>query len=68
MLDGGPDPRVAFGTDGTYVDGTLLGALLSLSGEQRYAVPPTMDASDFTDVVIWCEVAQVPLAVASLSR
>ncbi|MBT8423942.1 MAG: DM13 domain-containing protein [Silicimonas sp.] len=68
MLDGGPDPRVAFGNDGTYADGTILGALVSLSGKQVYAVPPTMNVEDYSDVVIWCEVAQVPLAVAMLSQ
>lgn len=66
-LDGGPDPRVGFGKDGTYSgqDG-YLGALLSLNGKQRYALPSTMDAAAFNEVYIWCEVAGVPLGVASV--
>ncbi|MFD1160210.1 DM13 domain-containing protein [Roseovarius aestuarii] len=66
-LDGGPDPRVGFGNDGTY-DGEngYLAALLSLNGKQRYAVPSTMDVSAFNEVYIWCDVASVPLGVASL--
>ena len=66
-LDGGPDPRVGFGKDGTYAgqDG-YLGALLNLNGKQRYAVPATMDASAFNEVYIWCDVAGVPLGVASV--
>jgi len=68
MLDGGPDPRVGFGNDGTYADNAgYLGALLSLNGAQRYAVPSTMDASAFNEVYIWCDVASVPLGVASLN-
>ncbi|MCA0908101.1 DM13 domain-containing protein [Ruegeria marisrubri] len=65
-LDGGPDPRVAFGKDGTYAPDTKLGALLNLTGSQSYAVPPTMDVSGYNEVYIWCEVAGVPLGVASL--
>lgn len=67
-LDGGPDPRVGFGKGGSYggQDG-YLGALLSLNGKQRYAVPSTMDASAFDEVYIWCEVAGVPLGVASVN-
>lgn len=65
-LDGGPDPRVAFGKDGTHDPDSNLGALLSFSGKQRYAVPPTFDLSKYNEVVIWCDVAGVPLGVAKL--
>ncbi len=65
-LDNGPDPRVAFGKDGTYAPDSKLGALLHLIGKQSYAVPPTMDVSGYNEVYIWCEVAGVPLGVASL--
>ncbi|WP_425084052.1 DM13 domain-containing protein [Ruegeria profundi] len=65
-LDNGPDPRVAFGKDGTYAPDSKLGALLHLAGKQSYAVPPTMDVSGYNEVYIWCEVAGVPLGVASL--
>ncbi len=65
-LDGGPDPRMAFGKDGTYAPDSKLGALLNLTGKQSYAVPPTMDVSGYNEVYIWCEVAGVPLGVASL--
>ncbi len=66
-LDGGPDPRVAFGKGGEYNPASKLGALLNLTGKQSYAVPPTMDISGYTEVFIWCEVAGVPLGVATLS-
>ncbi|EEE37375.1 twin-arginine translocation pathway signal sequence domain protein, putative [Rhodobacteraceae bacterium KLH11] len=65
-LDGGPDPRVAFGKDGKYAPDSKLGALLNLTGKQAYAVPPTMDVSAYNEVYIWCEVAGVPLGVATL--
>ena len=67
MLDGGPDPHVAFGKDGEYDSSSTLGALLSLSGRQRYAVSATTSIEDFNEVYIWCDVAGVPLGVASLN-
>ena len=65
-LDGGPDPRVTFGMDGTHDPESILGALLSFTGKQRYAVPPTLDISKYNEVFIWCEVAGVPLGVAKI--
>ena len=65
-LDGGPDPRVGFGKDGVYDPNAYLGALLNLTGKQRYAVPSTWNHTKFNEVYIWCEVASVPLGVASI--
>jgi hypothetical protein len=65
-LDGGPDPRVALGKDGTYDPDTKLGALLSLTGKQTYALPSTLSAEGYNEVYIWCEVAGVPLGVAAI--
>ncbi|MCL6283507.1 DM13 domain-containing protein [Ruegeria sp. 2012CJ41-6] len=66
-LDGGPDPRVAFGKGGSYDPDTKLGALLHLTGKQQYAVPATWDVSAYDEVYIWCEVAGVPLGVAKIN-
>jgi hypothetical protein len=66
-LDNGPDPRVAFGKDGTYDPETKLGALLNLKGKQRYAVPSVWDHNLYNEVYIWCDVASVPLGVAPLN-
>lgn len=66
-LDGGPDPRVALGKNGEYVPEGYLGALIDLKGKQLYALPTTLAVDEFDSVVIWCEVAQVPLGVATLS-
>ncbi|MDF1668093.1 MAG: DM13 domain-containing protein [Roseovarius sp.] len=66
-LDGGPDPRVIFGKDGEHNKDAYLGALLSLNGKQRYALPSTWSATDYNEVYIWCDVAGVPLGVASLN-
>ena len=65
-LDGGPDPRVMFGANGEVNKDGYLGALLSLTGKQRYAVPATWSVDEYNEVYIWCEVADVPLGVASL--
>ncbi len=66
FLDGAPDPKVGFGTNGKYVEGTLLGALLSNTGAQSFRVPAGLDIGGFTDVFIWCEQFSVPLGVAAL--
>lgn len=66
FLDGAPDPKVGFGNDGSYVDGTLIGALKSTTGAQSYRVPADLDIPDFTEVYIWCEEFSVPLGVAQL--
>ena len=65
-LDNAPDPKVGFGKDGKYVEGTLIGKLDSLTGEQTYRVPAGLDATDFTEVFIWCEKFSVPLGVATV--
>ena len=65
-LDGGPDPRVALGNNG-YDSDTLLGELRELTGTQRYEIPANVDISDYNQVFIWCEIAGVPLGVATLN-
>ena len=65
-LDGGPDPRVGFGNDGQYDHDAYLGALLNLTGRQSYALPSTWNYKNYNEVYIWCEVASVPLGVASI--
>lgn len=65
-LDGAPDPRVGFGTDGAFVEASDLGELQNISGVQVYVVPPTVNVDDFNEVYIWCLKFGVPLGVASL--
>ena len=65
-LDGAPDPKVGFGKNGRFVEGTLIGPLQSLNGAQSYRVPAGLDVADFTDVFIWCERFAVPLGVAAI--
>lgn len=67
FLDGAPDPKVGFGVNGTYVDGTLIGVLQSKTGAQSYRVPAHLNVADFTDVFIWCEKFSVPLGVAAIN-
>lgn len=66
-LDGAPDPRVGFGTDGAYVDASDLGELTNLAGLQVYVVPPSVNVDDFNEVYIWCKKFAVPLGIAALS-
>ncbi|MGB5863403.1 MAG: DM13 domain-containing protein [Sulfitobacter sp.] len=65
-LDGAPDPRVGFGKDGKYVDGTDVGLLKNLKGGQSFTVPASINVDDFNEVYIWCLKFAVPLGVAEL--
>ncbi len=67
FLDGAPDPKVGFGVNGKYVDGTLIGLLKSNTGSQSFRVPASLNVGSFTDVFIWCEKFSVPLGSARLN-
>ncbi len=66
-LDGAPDPRVGFGKDGTFVDGTDIGLLKAFKGGQSFVVPASVNVDDFNEVYIWCLKFAVPLGVAQIS-
>lgn len=66
-LDGAPDPRVGFGTDGVYADTSDLGELTQKEGLQVYIVPASVNVDDFNEVYIWCRQFAVPLGVAALN-
>lgn len=66
-LDGAPDPKLGFGNDGAYDDGTTFSVLENLTGEQVYAIPASIDPSAYNEFYIWCEKFAVPLGVASLN-
>ncbi len=66
FLDGAPDPKVGFGINGEYIEGTLIGVLESNTGAQTYRVPAHLNAEVFTEVFIWCEKFGVPLGVATI--
>ena len=65
-LDGGPDPRVGFGKNGTFTAGTDVGLLKALKGGQSFKVPASINVDDFNEVYIWCLEFAVPLGVAQL--
>ncbi|MEP3295137.1 MAG: DM13 domain-containing protein [Pseudoruegeria sp.] len=65
-LDGGPDPHVGFGVDGTYIEASDLGDLQDLNGVQVYVVPSSINVDDFNELYIWCKDVGVPLGVAAL--
>ena len=65
-FDGAPDPRVGFGKGGKFVDPTDFEPLRKDAGAQVYKVPADINPEEFDEVYIWCEVANVPLGVASI--
>ncbi|AXI48428.1 twin-arginine translocation pathway signal protein [Sulfitobacter sp. SK012] len=67
FLDGAPDPRIGFGANGSFVEGTDVGLLESNTGSQTFTVPASINVDDFNEVYIWCLKFAVPLGVASLS-
>ncbi|WP_298916645.1 DM13 domain-containing protein [uncultured Roseobacter sp.] len=66
-LDGAPDPRVAFGKDGSYAPEADLGVLQNLNGKQVYTVPASVNVDDYNEIYIWCLKFSVPLGVAALN-
>jgi hypothetical protein len=67
FFDGAPDPKIGFGNNGTYVDGTLIGELQSNNGSQSYRVPANINVASFNNVFVWCERFSVPLGYATIN-
>ena len=65
-LDGAPDPKIGFGSDGKFASKTLFTPLNNKEGLQVYEVPKTVKVTDFNEIYIWCEKFNVPLGVAKL--
>lgn len=66
-LDGAPDPKLGFGTDGQYDDSTTFAVLENLTGKQTYTLPAAIDPNAHNEFYIWCEKFSVPLGVAKLN-
>lgn len=64
-LDGAPDPKLGFGSDG-YQASSLFSELRADRGLQAYEV--TGDVGGFNELWVWCEKFDVPLGVARLTR
>lgn len=65
-FDGAPDPKVGFGKNGSYDKSSQLAHLQADAGEQSYAIPTSVNVSDYNEIYIWCEKFSVPLGVAAL--
>ena len=65
-FDGAPDPKLGFGSDGTYDHDTQFSHLDSNKGRQVYEVPASIDPAAYNQFYVWCEKYSVPLGVAEL--
>lgn len=65
-FDGAPDPRVGFGSGGSFAAATDFDPLRANSGAQVYVVPAGIDPAAFDEVYIWCRKYSVPLGVAKI--
>ena len=65
-LDGAPDPKLGFGSDGKYDEKSKVAHLGELNGAQIYKVPASVDVSSYNEFYVWCEKFSVPLGVAKL--
>jgi hypothetical protein len=65
-FDGAPDPRVGFGSGGSFAAETDFEPLRANSGAQIYEVPEGIDPTAFDEVYIWCRKYSVPLGVAKI--
>ncbi|ASJ71986.1 DM13 domain-containing protein [Granulosicoccus antarcticus] len=63
-LDNAPYPSVGLGKDGEFL--LDIAKLKSLSGEQTYLLPASVNISDFNEIYIWCEKFSVSLGSAKL--
>jgi len=65
-FDGAPDPKLGFGKDGTYDQGSQISHLSSNKGRQVYELPASVDPEAYNQFYVWCEKYSVPLGVADL--
>jgi hypothetical protein len=65
-FDGAPDPKLGFGSDGTYDRGSQVSHLNSNKGRQVYELPASVDPEAYNQFYVWCEKYSVPLGVADL--
>ena len=65
-FDGAPDPKLGFGSDGTYDRGSQISHLNSNKGHQVYELPASVDPEAYNQFYVWCEKYGVPLGVADL--
>lgn len=65
-FDGAPDPKLGFGTDGTYDQSSQISHLNSNKGHQVYELPASVDPEAYNQFYVWCEKYSVPLGVADL--
>lgn len=64
-LDGAPDPKLGFGSDG-FDNSTLLPPLASDTGAQSYELPADFDLAAYNEVWLWCVQFDVPLGYAAI--
>lgn len=62
----GPDLYVYFGNNNEYIAETNLGRLKGNIGSQNYEVPTDIDASQYSEVWVWCRAFAVPFGKAVL--
>ncbi len=63
LLDPSAQPPKSYSSSTGVVN---LGKLTSYSGSQRYAIPDSVQISDFNSVVIWCQTANATFGYAPL--
>ncbi|MEO0391759.1 MAG: DM13 domain-containing protein [Pseudomonadota bacterium] len=66
VLDGAPDPQLAFGHKGQVDPRSIFTKLGKIRGQQAYRIPAGLDPANFTEFYVHCVRFDVPLGVASL--
>ena len=66
VLDGAPDPQLAFGHNGRVDPRSVFTKLGKIRGQQAYRIPANIDPANFTEFYVHCVRFNVPLGVASL--
>lgn len=63
VLETSEVPPGSYSSFGSFVN---LGALQSVTGEQRYPIPDSVDLAEFKSVSIWCRMANATMGYAVL--
>lgn len=65
-LDGAPAPTLGFAKRGKFDKATEFSVLKSNTGRQVYALPASIDPTQYDEFVVWCTDFSVSLGVAKL--
>lgn len=65
---GAPDPKIGFGTDGSFEHSTVFTVVEEFEGSQTYVIPYRIDVTAYDEIYLWSDELGRVLASATLRR